>query len=75
MFIAQLPVRRFFGVGKVTEKKMHTLGINYGSDLLNYDERELIRLFGKQGRFFHQIARGIDERPVVPHRQRKSIGN
>jgi DNA polymerase-4 len=74
-FIAQLPVRRFFGVGKVTEKKMHTLGITCGSDLLNYDERELIRLFGKQGRFFHQIARGIDERPVVPHRERKSIGN
>ncbi|WP_316346862.1 DNA polymerase IV [Desulfuromonas acetoxidans] len=74
-FIAQLPIRRFFGVGKVTEKKMLRLGITCGADLLKYPETELIRLFGKQGRFFYRIARGIDERPVVAHRQRKSIGN
>ncbi len=74
-FIGQLPIRRFFGVGKVTEKKMHRLGITCGADLLSYAEPELVRLFGKQGRFFYRIARGIDERPVVAHRQRKSIGN
>ena len=74
-FIAQLPIRRFFGVGKVTEKKMHRLGITCGADLLTYQEHELVRLFGKQGRFFYHIARGIDDRPVIAHRQRKSIGN
>ena len=74
-FIAQLPIRRFFGVGKVTEKKMHRLGITCGADLLNFEESELVRLFGKQGHFFYRIARGIDERPVMAHRERKSIGN
>ena len=74
-FIARLPIRRFFGVGKVTEKKMHRLGITCGADLLNYAESELVRLFGKQGHFFYRIARGVDDRPVMAHRQRKSIGN
>ncbi len=73
-FILTLPVRKFFGVGKVTEKKMQDLGIYTGSDLRSRDEADLIKNFGKSGRYYYRIARGIDERPVCSNRQRKSIG-
>ena len=73
-FIEQLPVRKFFGVGKVTEEKMIALGIKTGGDLKNYSKNELIRLFGKAGTYYHDIAHGLDDRPVEPDRIRKSIG-
>jgi DNA polymerase IV len=73
-FIAALPIRKFFGVGRVTEEKMLRLGIRTGADLLRYREAELARHFGKVGHFYHRIARGIDDRPVQPHWVRKSIG-
>ena len=73
-FIAELPIRRFFGVGKVTEKRMHALGIETGAELRRYSRLDLQRLFGKNGDYFYQVARGVDERPVCPHRHRKSIG-
>ncbi|HIQ38356.1 MAG TPA: DNA polymerase IV [Desulfocapsa sulfexigens] len=73
-FLASLPIGRFYGVGKVTEKKMHTLGIRIGHDLLRFEKVELIRFFGKAGAFFYDIVRGVDNRPVKPGRGRKSIG-
>jgi DNA polymerase-4 len=72
-FIARLPVGKFFGVGKATESRMHRLEIFTGQDLKLRSERELVRHFGKTGRFFYNIARGIDERPVVAGRVRKSV--
>lgn len=71
-FIAQLPVGRFFGVGKVTERKMHALGLKTGADIRAWSESSLIEHFGKMGMFFYLIARGIDDRPVSA-RKRKSI--
>ena len=41
---------------------------------LALSEDELVRKFGKTGRFYYQIVRGIDERPVQPHRLTKSLG-
>jgi len=73
-FIEQLNIRKFFGVGKVTEKKMHSLGIYTGADLKRLSEVELQTEFGQTGAYYHRVARGIDERPVRPHRVRKSIG-
>ena len=73
-FISQLPIAKFYGIGKVTADKMHQLGILTGEDLRKWDEAELIRLFGKTGRYYYQIARGIDDRPVNPNRIRKSVG-
>lgn len=72
-FIAQLPVGKFFGVGKATETRMHELGIFTGEDLKQRPKEELIRHFGKTGHFFYNIARGIDERPVIAERTPKSI--
>lgn len=73
-FIDELPIGKFYGVGKATEKKMLKLGIVKGSDLKDYPLEELCRHFGKMGLFFHQLANGHDNRAVNPSRQRKSLG-
>jgi len=73
-FIERLPIGKFFGVGKVTEKKMHAMGIKTGTDLKKIERNELIRRFGKVGNYYYNIAHGKDDRPVNPHRVRKSIG-
>ncbi|WP_099366306.1 DNA polymerase IV [Sphingobacterium sp. 1.A.4] len=73
-FLEQLPVDKFFGVGKVTAKKMHQLGIFTGKDLKRFSESEMIFHFGKSGKFFFHIVRGEDNRPVKPNRISKSIG-
>jgi len=73
-FISKLPIGRFWGVGKVTEKKMKNLGIHKGADLQKFELYELIELFGKSGPYFYNAARAIDNREVEPTRIRKSIG-
>jgi DNA polymerase-4 len=73
-FIEELPVEKFYGIGKVTAQKMHKLGIHKGSDLKKWDQLSLVRNFGKAGIFFYDIVRGIDERPVEPDMERKSVG-
>ena len=74
-FLVALPIGRFYGVGRVTEKKMIERGISTGKDLLEWDEEKLIYHFGKAGSFLYNTVRGIDHRPVEPHRIRKSIGS
>jgi len=73
-FIEGLTVEKFFGIGKVTAQKMHQLGIHTGADLKKWDMVSLVRNFGKAGVFFFDIARGIDDRPVEPDQERKSVG-
>ncbi|SMO81809.1 DNA polymerase IV [Fodinibius sediminis] len=73
-FLANLEIGAFHGVGEATESKMHALGIFMGSDLKEWSELELIEKFGKVGRHYYRIVRGIDHRRVKPHRIRKSIG-
>ncbi len=73
-FIAQLPVEDFWGVGKKTLQKMHFMGIFNGADLRKVSEEHLVEVFGKAGHIFYDFARGIDERPVITYRERKSVG-
>jgi DNA polymerase-4 len=73
-FIENLPVEKFYGIGKVTSEKMHKLGIHNGTDLKEWDQVSLVRNFGKAGLFYYDIVRGIDERPVEPASERKSVG-
>ena len=73
-FIEKLPVEKFYGIGKVTAEKMHKLGVHSGADLKQWDLVSLVRNFGKIGVFYHDIVRGIDNRPVEPESERKSIG-
>jgi DNA polymerase-4 len=73
-FIEALAVEKFYGIGKVTAEKMHKLGIHTGSDLKKWDVVSLVRNFGKAGVFFYDIVRGVDDRPVEPDQERKSVG-
>ena len=73
-FIEELPVEKFYGIGKVTSQKMHKLGIHKGADLKKWDLVSLVRNFGKAGVFFYDIVRGNDDRPVEPDQERKSVG-
>ena len=73
-FIANLPIEKFFGIGKVTAKKMRLMGITNGAELKQLDLPTMSSTFGKAGRYFYNIVRGVDNRSVEPHRQRKSLG-
>ncbi len=73
-YIENLPIEKFYGIGKVTASKMHKLGIHNGSDLKRWDLLSLVRNFGKSGAFYYDIVRGIDDRPVEPESERKSVG-
>lgn len=73
-FVEELPIEKFFGIGKVTAKKMHDLGIHKGAELKQITMEELARRFGKVGRYYFNISRAIDNRPVNPNRIRKSLG-
>jgi len=72
-FVDALGVEKFFGVGKVTTEKMKRMGLHTGADLKKLSESELVRHFGKTGKFYYNIVRGIDDREVQPHRETKSI--
>jgi len=72
-FIDRLPIRKFFGIGRVTEKRMRALGIHQGRDLKKYSLEELCNVFGKMGLYYYNIAHGNDKRPVDPSRNRKSM--
>ena len=73
-FIAQLPLKKIPGVGKVTEKKLAELGLITCQDVVNYDVSKLLNQFGKFGRVLYERCQGIDEREVCNDRQRKSVG-
>ena len=72
-FLEELPVNKFYGVGKVTASKMYNLGIFVGSDLKKKTREELVKLFGKSGDHYYNIVRGIHKSPVKPNRVRKSV--
>ena len=73
-FMEKLAVEKFHGVGKVTADKMRKMGLFTGFDLKQLSEDELVRHFGKAGRFYYKIVRGIDDREVTPDRETKSVG-
>ncbi len=72
--IDQLPIEAFWGVGEVTARRMHELGITNGRELKMQSEEFLISHFGKPGKLFAEFARGEDHRIVNPERERLSVG-
>ena len=72
-FLEELPVNKFYGVGKVTASKMYNLGIFKGKDLKKKPLEELVKSFGKSGTHYYNIVRGIHNSAVKPNRIRKSI--
>ncbi len=73
-FVAELPVRRFHGVGPKGAEKMAALGIRTGGDLATKDIAFLRQHFGSQADYLYRAARGIDLRRVSANRPRKSLG-
>ena len=72
-FVAQLPVDKLYGVGRVTAAKLRRLGAERCGDLRSWSEGELQQHFGKFGERLHALVRGIDHREVSPTRERKSV--
>ena len=73
-FIARLPIEKLWGIGPKTAIKMHEMGAFTGEQLRNISYNHLVQVFGKMGKVYYDFSRGIDERPVVISRERKSVG-
>ena len=74
-FLDPLPVGKLWGVGKVTGEALLKQGIRTIGDLRRSSRETLVRTFGAHGEHLHELARGIDERPVEPERDAKSVGH
>jgi DNA polymerase-4 len=74
LFVEDLPIGKFHGVGPATAAKMNALGIYTGLDLRRQTRTFLAGHFGKAGDYYYGVARGHDDRPVEADRVRKSIG-
>ena len=72
-FVLELPVKKIFGVGKVTAKKLQRMGVITCADLRQFTVFELVEKFGGFGQRLYNVSRGIDKREVKPERQRKSL--
>jgi DNA polymerase-4 len=73
VFLTPLPVGRIPGVGKVTEEKLAKLGLRLVGEIRARTLEELRTHFGRYGQRLYELARGIDESPVVPNRPTQSI--
>ncbi len=72
-FMMELPVRKIWGIGAVTEEKLQQLGVKTCGQLQRFSRPELVEHFGKFGMELYDLCRGIDDRPVEPDRPRKSL--
>jgi len=72
-FLEELPIRKFYGVGKVTTEKMYQLGIFTGLELKSKSLEFLSTHFGKSGTFYYHVVRGIHNSEVKPDRITKSV--
>jgi len=72
-FLENLDIKKFYGVGKVTVKKMYRLGIFTGLDLKGKSKEFLDEHFGKSGSYYYHVVRGEHNSEVKPSRTRKSL--
>jgi len=72
-FIRELPVRKIWGIGEKSERKLEELGVKTCSELQRFSPSALVDLFGKFGLELYDLCRGMDQRPVEPDRPRKSL--
>ncbi len=72
-FLAPLPADMLWGVGPKTNSRLAELGIHTIGDIASWPQKELVSLFGENGRDLWQHANGIDNRPIVTEYETKSI--
>ena len=73
VFLENLDIKKFYGIGKVTTEKMYHLGIFTGKDLKSKSKEFLEEHFSKSGLHFYNIVRGIHNSAVKPNRIAKSV--
>ncbi len=74
-FMEQLDIGKIPGVGKVTLKKLQSVGIHHCKDVYQLSKPQVIKMFGSFGEQIYDFARGIDHRLVKPSRETKSVGS
>lgn len=72
-FIATLPLKKIPGVGKVGQQHLADKNLYTCADITRYPEHQLLSFFGKLGQALLSYSKGIDQRPVQPNRERKSV--
>jgi len=72
-FLETLPVKRIWGVGKVTAERLEQQGIKTCGDVRRHDIYQFVQQFGQFGEHIHNLANGVDNRPVVSEWRRKSV--
>jgi len=72
-FMDKLPVRKIWGIGEKTERKLEELGVKTCGQLQRFSRPEIVDFFGKFGLDLYDLCRGIDQREVEPDRPRKSL--
>jgi DNA polymerase-4 len=73
-FLDILPIEKFHGIGRVTAQKLRGMNVKTGRELKRLDPETLTAHFGKTGLYFYHIVRGVDDRPVTPDEDHKSLG-
>jgi DNA polymerase-4 len=72
-FMTKLSVRKIWGIGEKTERKLEELGVKTCGELQRFSRPQLVDLFGRFGLELYDLCRGLDDRPVEPDRPRKSL--
>ena len=74
-FLHPLPISRLWGVGEKSERRLQSLGLTTVGELANWSRARAESLLGKSGGHLWELSQGIDDRPVEPNREAKSIGS
>jgi nucleotidyltransferase/DNA polymerase involved in DNA repair len=74
-FLRDLPISRLWGVGPKTEERLKSIRLRTIGDIRNMPRESLVRALGSLGDHLHQLARGKDDRPVIPNWEAKSVSN
>jgi DNA polymerase IV len=72
-FMKNLTVRKIWGIGEKSERKLEELGVKTCGELQQFSRPDVVKVFGKFGLELYDLCRGIDDRPVEPDRPRKSL--
>jgi DNA polymerase-4 len=74
-FLQKLPVEALWGVGPVTAKKLRAIGIERLVDVRTAQPALLVQTVGSLAEWLVQLSHGVDDRPVEPNRETKSISS
>lgn len=74
-WLAPLAIGRMWGIGPKSAEKLESMGVRTFGDMARMDAEWMEARFGKDGERYARLARGIDDRPVTPDREAKSIGH